>query len=112
MRLFPRRRFADLVDRQLDLFVTLHGQRLTEIRDAYRNVNAADREDAEEAFGDYQDRVGWAAEELAELRDAYAGSLDDEAHEAYVRAFARGVRHRFPPLAEVMMRSADDVDEI
>ena len=112
MRLFPRRRFADLVDRQLDLFAELHRARLTGLREAYQQVNAADREDAERAFGDYQDQVGWAAEELAELRDTYAATLDDNARDAYVRAFARGVRRRYPPLADVMMRSVDDLDEI
>jgi hypothetical protein len=112
MRPFPRRRFADLVDRQLDLFGRQNGERLAQIRDAYRQVNAAGREEAEAAFGDYQDQIGWAAEELAELRDAYAGTLDDEALDGYVRAFARGVRRRYPALADVMMRSVDDVDEI
>ncbi len=112
MPLFRRRRFADLVGRQLDLFAELHAARLAELGDAYRQVNAAPREGAEEAFGDYQDRVEWAAEELAELRDAYARTLDDEAGAAYVRAFARGVRRRYPPLAAVMMRSAEDVDDI
>ena len=112
MRVFPRRRFTELVERQLDLFAETHGAHLTKIREAYRQVNAAGRDEAAEAFGDYQDQVDWAAEELAALRDAYATTLDGEAYDAYVRAFARGVRRRYPPLAAVMMRSTEDLDEI
>src|SRR4051812_41592233 len=111
MRLFPRRRFSDLVDRQLDLFGETHGARLAQIREAYRQVNAAGREDAAEAYGDYQDQVDWAAEELAELRDAYAQTLEGDARRDYVRAFGRGVRRRYPPLAAVLLRSGDDLDE-
>ncbi len=112
MRLFPRRRFTDLVERQLDLFADANRSGLADLREAYRQVNAAGREGAEEAFGEYQDQVDWVAEELAALRDTYASTLEDDVRDAYVRAFARGVRRRFPPLATVMMRRSGDLDEI
>jgi flagellar biosynthesis/type III secretory pathway protein FliH len=107
MALF-RRRFADLVDRQLDLFASQHAERLREVRDAYARLNASGRDDSEEAFGDYQDQVDWAAEELVELRDGYADTLEGGAREAYARAFQRGVRRRFPPLADVLLLDRDD----
>ena len=107
MRLF-RRRFVDVVDRQLDLFAELHRERLTRLREAYARVNAAGRDESEEAFGDYADQVDWGAEELLELRDGYASRLDDQTRGAYHRAFLRGARRRFPPLGEAIAQHDDD----
>jgi hypothetical protein len=98
MALF-RRRFADLVDRQLDLFARDHRdemRQLTAALDAHRDAST---DEHAEAFGDYQDRVDWAAQDLLALRDTYARTLDPETAAAYDKAFARGVRRRFPALA-------------
>jgi hypothetical protein len=98
MALF-RRRFADLVDRQLDLFARDHHdemRQLTAALDAHRDAST---DEHAEAFGDYQDRVDWAAQDLLALRDTYARTLDPETAAAYEKAFARGVRRRFPALA-------------
>ncbi|MDQ3162945.1 MAG: hypothetical protein M3Q92_08980 [Actinomycetota bacterium] len=48
-----RRRFADLVQRQLDLFAAEQAELLAELDDAERAYDAAEREGAEEAFGDF-----------------------------------------------------------
>ena len=101
MSLF-RRRFSDLVDRQLDLYARDHRDEIREIVAALDEHRASTSEDAQEAFGDYQDRIDWAAQDLIALRDTYARTLDDATAAAYAKAFARGVRRRFPALARAV----------
>jgi hypothetical protein len=96
------RRFRDLVERQLDLFAAENADLLEELRGARTRWAAAGVDEAEEAFGDEQDRVDWAAEALADIRDAYATTLDEDTAEEYREAFARGARRRFGPLADAM----------
>jgi hypothetical protein len=96
---FRRPRFADLVERQLDLFQTESAGLLDDVDDALEAYNAADRDDAEELYGDYVDRVDLAREELEELRDAYRLTLEEDAAEEYATAFAAAVRVRLPHLA-------------
>jgi hypothetical protein len=107
MALF-RRRFSDLIERQLDLFTADHRTEIAEMVQALDEHHRATRDGAQEAYGDYQDRVDWAAQDLLAIRDAYAATLDDETAQAYARAFARGVRRRFPPLARAV--ESEDVD--
>ena len=101
-----RRRFSDLVDRQLDLFARDHHDEIRAIAAALDEHRGSTSDDAQETFGDYQDRVDWAAQDLLELRDTYARTLDPATAEAYEKAFARGVRKRFPALAAAV-RSGD-----
>ena len=101
MALF-RRRFSELVDRQLDLYAQDHRDEIREIVAALDQHRASTSEEAQEAFGDYQDRVDWAAQDLIALRDTYVRTLDDETAAAYAKAFARGVRRRFPALARAI----------
>ena len=95
---FRRNRFGDLVRRQLDLFAEDERELLAESDAAERAYDAADRDDAEEAYGDYQLVLEAVADGLEELRDTYASTLDDAAAEDYAQAFARAVRKRFPKL--------------
>jgi hypothetical protein len=95
---FRRDRFGDLVRRQLDLFAEDEADLLREADEAERAYDAAERDDAEEAYGDYQLVLESIADELEELRDTYASTLDDDAAEAYMKAFARAARKRFPNL--------------
>ena len=101
MALF-RRRFSELVDRQLDLYAQDHRDEIREIVDALDQHRASSSEEAQETFGDYQDRVDWAAQDLITLRDTYARTLDTDTAAAYGKAFARGVRRRFPALARAV----------
>ncbi len=96
--MIPRRRsrFDDLVRRQLDLFSEDEAALIEEAEEAERAYDAAAREDAEEAYGDFQLVLEAGAERLAELRDAYAATLDDEAAEEYAEAFRRAAVRRFP----------------
>ena len=107
MSLF-RRRFSDLVERQLDLFAADHRTEIAGLVQALDEHHRSTRDDAQETYGDYQDRVDWAAQDLLALRDAYAASLDDDTAEAYGRAFSRCVRRRFPALARAV--ETEDVD--
>jgi hypothetical protein len=93
-----RRRFADLVSRQLDLFARENQHRLAALAAAFSAHRSGPDEDLSETYGDYQDEVDRAAAELLSLRDTYARSLDSADVPEYERAFARGVRRRFPVL--------------
>ena len=94
-----RRRFGDVVRRQLDLFERENTDLIRRCREAERAYDRADREDAEELYGDYADLVDEATEELAGLRDAYAAGLDEQAVEPYEQEFNRGVLKRFRSFA-------------
>ena len=93
-----RDRFGELVRRQLDLFAEDEPELLAEADEAERAYDAAERDDAEEAYGDYQLVLEAIADGLEELRDTYAATLDDAAAAEYAQAFARAVRKRFPKL--------------
>ena len=91
-----RRRFADVVKTQLDLFEGEHASLVRAAADAERAYDGADREQAEERYADYLDLVETGVELLAGLRDNYASTLDDDAGEVYERAFNRAAARRLP----------------
>jgi hypothetical protein len=93
-----RRRFGDVIDRQLALFVDEDGDLLDDVDAALDRYDDADREDAEELYGDYQLTLEAAAERLAELRDAFAETLTEEDADVYVAEFNRAVSKRWPAL--------------
>ncbi|MGH3116477.1 MAG: hypothetical protein ACRDQ2_05085 [Gaiellales bacterium] len=98
-------RFAELIDRQLDLFEEQDADFLARVDQAERAYDRADREDAEEVFGRFQELVEFGTETLAEMRDAYSRSLDPEAAEEYVAEFNAAVHERLP-------RFALEIDEL
>ena len=69
---FRRDRFGDLVRRQLDLFAEDDAALLREAEAAERAYDEADRDEAEEAYGDYQLVLEAVADRLGEIRDVYA----------------------------------------
>jgi hypothetical protein len=93
---FRRRRFADVISRQLDLFEREQADVISECEELERAYNAAPRDEAEERYGDYVDAVETGTELLADLRDHFAMTLDDEASEEYEDAFNRAVAKRLP----------------
>lgn len=100
MRWFRRRsRFAELVRRQLDLFVEDERAFFEELDELERAYDAAPRQDAEEAYGDYQLGLEALAERLAEVREHYARTLDPDAADEYRRAFDEAAARRFPHVA-------------
>jgi hypothetical protein len=97
--MFRRSRFADVVARQLDVFAEDEADGLLEeIREAKARYDRADRDEAEERYGDYVDVVEAATEALAEMRWQYATTLDEAGAEEYEDAFNRAVRKRWPAL--------------
>jgi hypothetical protein len=90
--------FRDLIGRQLELFVEDEADLLEECRDKFRSYGRAPRDEAEEAYGDFVDAVETATEALADMRDRFKRTLDDEAAEAYEDAFNRAVQKRWPEL--------------
>jgi len=90
------RRFSDVVQRQLDVFAEDEAAGLlAEVREAKQRYDRAGRDEAEEAYGDYMDVVDATKDALAEMRDRYAGTLDDSATEEYEAAFERAARKRW-----------------
>ena len=92
-------RFADLIRRQLDLFEREQTALIAECEEAERAYDAAGRDEAEERYGDYQDLVETGTELLADLRDNFASTMDEEAAEEYEEAFNRAVVKRLPRFA-------------
>ena len=90
------RRFAELIARQLDLFVRDNLDLLEACDEAERAYDRAGREEAEERFGDYQELVETGTEILADLRDNFASTLDETAADDYEDAFNRAVVKRLP----------------
>jgi phage host-nuclease inhibitor protein Gam len=92
-----RSRFAEVIARQLDLFVREHGDVIAEAERRLDAYNGADRDEAEERYGDYVDAVETGTEILADIRDAYARTLDDELAERFEAEFNRAVAKRLQP---------------
>jgi len=92
-----RGRFAELIARQLDLFRQEHADLLRQCQDALAAYERADRDEAEELYGDYVDLVESGTELLADVRDGYATTLDEDAAGEYELAFNRAVARTLPP---------------
>jgi hypothetical protein len=94
--MFRRRRFADLISRQLDLFEEEQAGLIRECVEAERAYDRADRDEAEDRYGDYVDLVETGTELLADLRDAFKLTLDEDTAEEYEAEFNRAVVKRLP----------------
>jgi hypothetical protein len=92
---FGRNRFDDLVERQLRLVAADQADLLDEIAAAEQAWNDAGREEAEEAYGDFQLAVDALGDHLVDLREAYAVTLDGAAAVDYRAAFNRRAARRF-----------------
>jgi hypothetical protein len=72
---------------------------LADVERARRAYADADREDAQEAFGDYQLALEALKDRLVEVRDAYAATLAEP--DSYERAFERAAVKRWPDIEAV-----------
>jgi uncharacterized protein YicC (UPF0701 family) len=90
--------FREVIARQLDLFVEDEADLLEECREKFSIYQHADREDREETYGDFVDAVETATEALADMRDRFGRTLDEDAAEMYEDSFNRAVRKRWPEL--------------
>jgi hypothetical protein len=91
--------FSDLISRQLDLFEREHRDVIDEAAGRLTAYNRAERDEAEELYGDYLDAVETGTEILADIRDHFARTLEEGPDERYLRAFNRAVAKRLPPFA-------------
>jgi hypothetical protein len=105
-----RRRFGELIDRQLDLFEQDNAELFERLEDAEDEYRRAGRDESEERFGDLQELLAEGGETLIELRDTYAETLDDQAAEEYAGAFDFAVLRRFPQFA-LELGDEDDAEE-
>jgi hypothetical protein len=96
---FRRRRFREVIDRQLGFFEQDDGDLLEDVDRAFEKYDRSDRDEAEELYGDYQLVIEAATDRLAELRDTYARTLDEDDAEQYVREFNDSVVRRWRELA-------------
>ena len=94
-----RRRLRDVIERQFDLFEREHADEIAETQKRLHAYNAAERDEAEELYGDYADSVDWVKDLLEEVRDAYSRTLDDNTRDAYGREFERMLGKRWPRVA-------------
>jgi len=96
--MFRRRRFGELIERQLGLFAEDRAHDLfDDVRARKALYDEAGRDDAEELYGDYVDAVETATEALADMRDRFKQTLDEDAADEYEREFNRAVKRRWPP---------------
>jgi hypothetical protein len=91
-----RGRFVDLIERQLELFAAENEGLIHDTEAALEAYNRAPRDEAEERYGDYLDLVETGTDELVDLRDNYASTLDEDSSEEYQELFNRTVRKRLP----------------
>ena len=94
-----RARFAELIQRQLVLFEHEQAALIADCEHAERAYDAADREEAEDRYSEYLDLVETGTDVLADLRDNFAMTMDEEAAEEYEQAFNRAVASRLPRFA-------------
>ena len=97
--MFRRRRFSDVISRQLDLFERENANVIEECDELERAYNTAPRDEAEERYGDYVDAIETGTEILADIRDHFKWTLDDDTGELYEEEFNRAVLKRFPRFA-------------
>ena len=90
-----RPRFSDVIERQLDLFEREHRGLIDDCVAAERSYNRSERDEAEERYGDYVDLVETGTELLADLRDNFASTLEEDTAEEYEAAFNHAVLKRF-----------------
>ena len=93
---FRRGRFIDLVERQIALFEEERAGLIRDAEAALRTYDNAGRDEAEERYGDYLDLVDTGQEELVEIRESYAATLDEDTADEYREVFNRTVRKRLP----------------
>ena len=97
--IFRGRRFTDLISRQLDLFVREHPDVIEEAEQRLELYNHAERDEAEELYGDYVDAVETGTELLADIRDAFKRTLAEGVDDEYEAQFNRAVLKRLPRFA-------------
>jgi len=94
-----RRRFGDVVERQLQIFQEENDELIAACDRAEIAYDRAPRDEAEARYGEYTDLVESGTEILAELRDSYSATLAEDAVDEYRQTVDRGVLKRLPRFA-------------
>jgi hypothetical protein len=89
-------RFVELVERQLSLFEEEHAGLLADVEAALGAYDRAPRDEAEERYGDFLDLVETGTDELIELRETFAATLDTVGALEYESVFNDLARKRLP----------------
>ncbi len=97
--IFRRGRFSEVIGRQLDLFELDHGDVIEEAAEKLVAYNKADRDEAEELYGDFVDVVETGTELLADIRDSFSATLPEGTDELYETEFNRAVARRWKAFA-------------
>ena len=97
--IFRRGRFPEVIGRQLDLFELDHGDVIEEAAEKLVAYNKADRDEAEELYGDFVDVVETGTELLADIRDSFSATLPEGTDELYETEFNRAVARRWKAFA-------------
>ena len=84
------------MERQLDLFEREQAGLVRRCDETEAAYDSAGREAAEDRYGEYLELVDEGAEELFDLREGFARTLDEDAARSYRRAFDRAVVRRLP----------------
>ena len=84
-----------MIERQLELFDREHRGLIEDCIAAEKAYDRAPRDEAEERYGDYVDLVETGTELLADLRDNFGSTLDEDSEEEYEQAFNEAVLKRF-----------------
>ena len=104
------RRFQDVVERQLALFVADQDDLLRACAEAEGVYGRAGADEAEEAYGDLAELLDAAAERLYDMRETYAGQLGSDDAGTYRSRFDRAVRKRLPRVADTYRALAAETD--
>ena len=91
-------RFVELVERQLILFEEELAGLVADVEAALGAYDRAPRDEAEERYGDFLDLVETGTDELIELRENYAATLNTDAALEYEAVFNDLARRRLPRL--------------
>ena len=103
-----RRRFGELIDRQLDLFEQDNADLFDRVEDAEDEYRRGGRDESEELFGDLQEVLTEGTDALIALRETYAETLDGDAVDEYAAAFNFAVLRRFPQFALELENEPED----
>ena len=96
--MFGRSAFRDVISRQLDIFAADEADGLlADVQEMKRLYDETERDNAEDAYGDYVDAIDAVKDALADMRDRFAATLDDS--DEYERAFEDAARKRWRFLA-------------
>lgn len=104
------RRFQDVVERQLAVFVADQDELLRACAEAEAVYGRAGAEGAEEAYGELAELLDAVAERLYDMRETYAGGLGSDDADSYRSRFDRAVRKRLPQVAETYRALAAETD--